>query len=164
MKKLFSVLLMMSVLLAMVFCMSACGGEEETPSAPAGSNPFPEALTNVEAMAVSNLNLDYTGWTLSGGMIDGVEMEEADVQSVLDACGGQMLFVFQESGAVQLVNGAAAMDGTYTVTGDGFIVDMTFENYSYWGAFTMVQEQPVLIVVGKKAPGQALYMAYVDEK
>lgn len=177
MKKILSMLLVCALMLASVFCLAACGEEPApggeggdttpttttTPTTAAPASPFPAALTNVEALEISGLNLEYVGFALAGGMIDGVEMEEADVQSVLDACGGQFNFFFMGAGECTLVNGADGIPGTYTVVADGYFIDAHFEGYDYYGAFTMVEGNLVLILVNKTDSEKAFYMSYIDE-
>ena len=189
MKKFLSLLLVMVMLFSMSMLV-ACGGETAdvdegntpvvdgnddattttegvsttTTTTAANASPFPEALTDVAAIPVPT-GLDYTMWTLSGGMVDGVEMEEADVQAILDACGGTLMFMFEQAGAAKLINGNGPIDGTYSVVAEGYFIDAAFTgDYSYYGVFTTVEEVPVLILSNKNDPTIALYMTMLDER
>lgn len=182
MKKIMSILMAVAMLLAMVGVMGGCGSEPADNSTPSGSgdtntsdtgdtsdpsstddgdgNVFPSALANIEAIAVPGLEL--TGWTLAGGMVDGVEMEEADLQSILDACGGAMQFVFTDASNVTLTT-TAAFEGTYEVVADGYAVHIQIPNYEYYGVFTKVQDTTVMIIANSTDDTTALYFSYIDE-
>ena len=86
MKKLFNGVVVVMMVLAMMLAFTACNEPEVS------GDDFPEALQNVETYEIADVS--DTGWTLSGGMINGVEMEEADLLSVLEACGGTFEFLF----------------------------------------------------------------------
>lgn len=166
MKKILSLVLALVLTLSLMFVMTACGGEDADAPVSQGEtqndvNAFPEALTNLEALAVEGV--DYTGWTLSGGMVDGVEMEEADVSAILDACGGKMEFYFLEAGKINLSNGEKTFEGTYTLASDGYIVDAVFEGYEYYGVFTPINDVKVLVIVNKEDNTTALYFTQIDE-
>lgn len=181
MKKFLSVLLTVAMLLTMLGVMSGCGGNpavdgNSTPDTSAdnstgdttdagdsndsGDSAFPAALDDVEAIAVPNLEL--TGWTLSGGMIDGKEMEEADLQAVLDACGGMMQFVFMDTTNVMLTTNST-FEGTYEVVADGYAVHIQIPNYEYYGVFTQVNNANVMIIANTTDNTTALYFSYIDE-
>lgn len=192
MKKLTNVFAVAAFICAMTFTMTACGEEDvdsdsavsqtsdsiasleagsvnsdstdNTVSTDAGSeaadSAFPEVLADVEVLPIPDLS--YTGWTFAGGMADGQEMEEADVQQILDACGGVFIFIFGDSGNVEMMNGEASFPGTYSVTADGYIIDTVFEGFEYYGALTNVEEEPVLILVNKQDSTVALYMIGIE--
>lgn len=124
-------------------------------------NVFPEALQSVDAYEVPDVS--YTGWQLAGGMIDGKEMEQEDLDAVLTACGGSFMFVFDAPGVVNMYNGETVFAGTYETVADNFAVYMAFEGYSYYGVFTTVEDTVVLIVANPVSPETALYMVAVDE-
>ena len=69
----------------------------------------------------------------------------------------------QCAGECTLVNGADGIPGTYTVVADGYFIDAHFEGYDYYGAFTMVEGNLVLILVNKTDSEKAFYMSYIDE-
>ena len=58
-------------------------------------------LLQVEVMEIPDLS--GTEWTFAGGMIDGVEMEEEDLNATLETYGGTLGLVFGEDGAVTMV-------------------------------------------------------------
>ena len=181
MKKLLSLVLMLATMLTMVCFMTACGDEadkkdDKTSSqsssqadkegnegnVDANASVFPEALTNIPAIDVPELA--NTGWTLSGGMVNGVEMEEADLQAVLDACGGALDIIFLDAGKAQLANGENVYDGTFEVTEDKAALRASFtEDYSYFGVFTEVEGTPVLVLSNTKDSETALYMVQISE-
>lgn len=175
MKKLFSILLVMVLTLSMSFVMTSCGEDTDvtddtTSQADTASveeevseeqNVFPKALESFEALPIEDLA--NTGWTLSGGMVDGVEMEEADLQAVLDATGGVMQFVFLDEGKANLINGQQTFEGTYTLVNEDYIIDAVFTGYEYYGVLTPVGEEIVLIIVNKNDSETALYFTMIDE-
>ena len=175
MKKFLSWLLMGAVLCAMVFGMVACGGETPNDgsdvSTPAGNDggddasqtgpTLPAALQGIQIYEAENL--DYSGWALAGGMVDGVEMEAADVQAIRDAAGGDLQIIFMDAGNVTLFNSVDTKEGTYTVDSENHCLKLTFEEYSYYAIFTVVGEDSVLILVNETEPNTALYLSYIDE-
>ena len=179
MKKLISMILIVVMMLTTVCFMSACGEDTEVaegddssqvsddtnptevPSSTDNTSYFPEALTNVQAYPVPDVS--NTGWELAGGIINGVEMEEADVQAVLTACGGKLQFIFLDEGNVQLVNGEKTLDGTYQTVAENYFIDAVFEGYEYYGVFTDVNGTTALIIVNKTESEKALYMVQIDE-
>ena len=174
MKRFLGILLTVAMLLTMLGTMSGCGGDpgENSGSTPdastdnsggsndSGDSAFPAALDNIEAIAVPDLGL--TGWTLSGGMVDGKEMEEADLQAILDACGGMMQFVFMDATNVMLTTNST-FEGTYEVVADGYAVHIQIPNYEYYGVFTQVNGMNVMIIANTTDNTTALYFSYIDE-
>lgn len=193
MKKRLNILLVAALICSMTFTMTACSDDKETVSditvsesdknatddttkedtdlsedadtdnsnAEEGESVFPAALSDVETIPVPDLT--YTGWALSGGMVDGKEMEEADVQSILDACGGCFNFIFNEEGTVTMENGEQSFAGTYTVTLDGYAIDIVFENYEYYGVFTTIDDLAVMILANKTDSETAFYLTTLEE-
>lgn len=171
MKKLFTLLLVVLMLLAMACAMTACGGEtggtsstadaDNNADADKNESPFPAALTNVPASPVGQV--DYTGWAFAGGMVNNVEMEQADADAYLAQQGGTLQFIFMGENKVQLVTGNGPTEGTYSVVADGYFIDATIGSDSYYGVFTEVEGAPVLILVNKKDSNTALYMRQISE-
>lgn len=180
MKKLLSIVLTVALSLTLVLGLTGCG--EESGSSGSGSNKpqtsqtekddstsstqgndsvFPEGLKDVEAIEIPDIEL--TGWTLSGGMVDGVEMEETDVNGVLEACGGVFQFIFMPDKAIQMVNGEKSFEGTYIVTEDNFAFKATFTGYEYYGVFSKVEDVTVLIMANAKESETAFYFTMIDE-
>ena len=155
MKKLFNGVVVVMMVLAMMLAFTACNEPEVS------GDDFPEALQNVETYEIADVS--DTGWTLSGGMINGVEMEEADLLSVLEACGGTFEFLFLSQDNVMMVNGNGAYEGKYEIINDGQAIKATFEGYTYFGVFTIVSGEQVLIVVNSVDSEKALYMTQIQE-
>ena len=134
--------------------LAALTGEAE-------DNVFPAALADVPAYEISDLSL--TGWQLAGGMIDGVEMEEEELNAILTACGGSFVFVFLNEGKVQMVNGETAYEGTYELVYENSAVHAVFDGYEYYGVLTDVNGVNVLIIANTDAPGTAFYLSLIEE-
>lgn len=82
-------------------------------------------LLQVEVMEIPDLS--GTEWSFAGGMIDGVEMEEDDVNTSLEAYGGTLQLVFGDDGAVTMVQGVGNVEGTYEYSDDNSAIKMTFD-------------------------------------
>lgn len=91
-------------------------------------------------------------------MVDGREMEENDVAAILEACGGFFYFIFGDPGNVSMANGESTFTGTYTVISDGYILDIIFEGYEYYGVFTNIENITVMILANKADSETAFYM------
>ncbi len=177
MKKYLSWILMAAVLLTVAFGMTACGGE--TPDGGEDSQPvggssdvdggdeqqtgptLPAALQGIDIYEAESL--DYSGWQLAGGMMDGVEMEAEDVQKIRDGMGGDLQIIFLEAGKVNLFNGTDTLEGTYTTDTENHCLNLVFGEYTYYAIFTMVGEDGVLILVNDTEPNTALYMSLISE-
>ncbi|MBE6886745.1 MAG: hypothetical protein E7486_07340 [Ruminococcaceae bacterium] len=179
MKKLWSLLLVAAMVLTMAFTMTACGeGEESGEGAGEGetsnpttsetgeeSNPeFPEALDYVEIVPIPEIAM--TGWQIAGGIKDGVEFEEADLQSVLDSCNGVLQFIFPDNDqSINIINGEYFYEGSYEVVKDGYVIHATFnEGAEYYGAFTIIDDTDVLIMCKTDAPNIAVYFTLISEQ
>lgn len=178
MKKAVSILLAAAMICTMAFVMTSCGEEDVSSKAPisqaAGDTDktdlpgtsgkdsiFPKALENVEAIPLPDIA--YTGWQLSGGMINGKEMEKTDVQSILDACGGKFYFIFPEEGVAMIENGNQDIRGTYEIIEDNYAVHAVFEGYEYYAVFTKVDDVTVMVLVNKAESETALYLTPFEE-
>ena len=82
-------------------------------------------LLQVEVMEIPDQS--GTEWSFAGGMIDGVEMEEDDVNTSLEAYGGTLQLVFGDDGAVTMVQGVGNVEGTYEYSDDNSAIKMTFD-------------------------------------
>lgn len=185
-KKVLRIVLMTSLSLILMFSLAACGGDSDSGSETSKSqtdsaenkdntkkpdstteatenndSAFPAALKDVEVGQIPDI--DLTGWNLSGGIIDGVEMEQADLESTLEACGGTFQFIFMQDKAVQMVNGEKSFDGTYEIVEDNYAIYAKFTGYEYYGVFSTVNDQTVLIIANTKVPETALYFTQIDE-
>ena len=112
--------LMISMML--VLSLTACGDTEETTSDAASVESVAEDVaesveeeiaSEEEADTVSSLwdlanaetpDLAGTTWSLVGGCLDGVEMEQEDLDATLEMYGGKLELAFAEDGTVQMVN------------------------------------------------------------
>lgn len=126
------------------------------------ANAFPAALANVNAYEIPDIEL--TGWQLAGGILDGVEMEQAELDAVLAATGGVFQVIFLSDGVAQLVNGETALEGTYTADDENVVLTMEFPGYAYYGVFTVMGDDTVvLIIANTEAPTSAFYLVPIDE-
>lgn len=139
--------------------LESTGGDAT--STPGNPSVFPAALKDVQVVEIPDLEL--TGWTLAGGMIDGVEMEEADLKSVIDACGGVFQFIFMPEKAIKMVNGEKSFEGAYEILQENYAIHATFTGYEYYGVFSKVEDVTVLIIANVKEPETALYFTMIDE-
>ncbi len=166
--------LMMSMML--VLSLAACGDTEETTSdaSPVESvaedvaesveedvaeSVEEEIASEEEADTVSSLwdlanaetpDLAGTTWSFVGGCLDGVEMEQEDLDATLEMYGGKLELAFAEDGTAQMVQGAGALDGTYEYLEDGGIsmnIDAAGTALDYTGIFSMVGDQLVLMLL-----------------
>lgn len=134
---------------------------DETEADTQGSaSVFPEALENIAAIQIPDM--DYTGWEFAGGMVDSVEMEEEDVQTVLTACGGLFNFIFGETGVVSMINGEGAFTGTYETLDDSYAMHLVFEGYEYYAVFTEIEETTVMVLSNPADSEIALYMIPIE--
>ncbi len=158
MKKVLSILLAVSLVFGMTFVMSACGDN----SAETEQNEFlPEALRAVTAEMISDL--EGTAWQLAGGMIDGVEMEQEDLDALLEAAGGAIQYIFTDDANIQMATPLNTLDGTYTLESENTIVHMVFPQIEYYGIFSIIGEQTVFMIADPNQAGSALYLTQVEE-
>ena len=95
-------------------------------------------------------DLAGTTWSFVGGCLDGVEMEQEELDYTLEQYGGKLDLAFAEDGTVQMVQGAGAWDGTYEYLEDGGIsmnIDADGTALNYTGIFSMVGDQLVLMLL-----------------
>lgn len=154
MKRLFSLLLA----LTMCAALTACGGGDEpaAPSdpAPESSAPEPSAsapdpaepagsdsgsgegtvytdydlLSQVDVYnAFSPAELAGTLWDFSGGFTNGQDLTEEDAASVLEMYSGKLQVAFQDEEHAALVQGGGNMEGTYKLLDDGITLNFSFE-------------------------------------
>ncbi len=100
-------------------------------------------------------------WTLSGGLTDGVEWEDADLTSVLEMYGGKMDFVFHEDGTVEMIQGAGSLVGTYeqiNEEGIGAIFDNNGTELRYICQLLEVEGNVILLVTVDQE--DYMYFAY----
>ena len=94
-------------------------------------------------------DLSGTEWNFAGGMIDGVEMEEEDLNATLETYGGTLQLVFGEDGAVTMVQGGGNAEGTYEYSDDNTAIKMTLDfggtEVTYAGFLSEVGDTVTLI-------------------
>ena len=174
MKKFFSLVFAILIIFSMAAVMSACGDDTATDDGTVANDDtatsnqstaadfFPKALSNITAYPIDDMSL--TGWQLAGGMIDGVEMEEADLTALLSNAGGKIEFVFTDDKNVQMITGLNTIDGTYSLISEDMTVHMVFPEIEYYGVVTVVSETTVFMIADPKQPGSALYLSQIDEQ
>lgn len=108
-----------------------------------------------------------TGWEFSGGILDGVEMDEEMARQSLDAWGGTLQVVFAEEGYVTMIQGNGAMDGTYGVTESGNTLGIVFDNagtaVEYAGLFADVNGTVVLMLFPDSTSQNVIYLTQITE-
>ncbi len=104
-------------------------------------------LLQVAVMEIPDLS--GTEWNFAGGMIDGVEMEEEDLNATLETYGGTLQLVFGEDGAVTMVQGGGNAEGTYEYSDDNTAIKMTLDfggtEVTYAGFLSEVGDTVTLI-------------------
>lgn len=170
MKKFFSVFLSV-VLLLSALTLSGCGGKEakeaKEPTAVSSENTakssikLPDALSNIEALTVPQIS--DTVWQLSGGIFDGVEMEQEDLDALIEQCGGIIKFSFSDTNELKMTYGKMKFDGNYEVINDGLAIHANLaERYEYYGVFADVEGDTILILSEVKEPQSALYLTKIE--
>ena len=98
---------------------------------------------------------------LAGGMIDGVEMEEEDLNATLETYGGTLQLVFGEDGAVTMVQGGGNAEGTYEYSDDNTAIKMTLDfggtEVTYAGFLSEVGDTVTLIAMSDMNGYDGLY-------
>lgn len=156
MKKL--LVLLLSVMMAM--SVVACGGDDATTDVEdqqvendvdanddaakevvAGDSTISEdvvylelGVDSIENVGIAEmLEISNTAWSFSGGLLDGVEMTQEDLVTVLEQnYSGMFEFVFDEDGVAYMVYGGhtenpVIVTGTYGYNEDGMTVSMAFD-------------------------------------
>ena len=106
-------------------------------------------------------DLSGTEWNFAGGMIDGVEMEEEDLNASLEAYGGTLQIVFGEDGTATMVQGVGNAEGTYEYSDDNTAIKMTFDfggtEITYAGFLSEVGDTVTLIAMSDMNGYDGLY-------
>ncbi|RGF30248.1 hypothetical protein DW081_13775 [Clostridium sp. AF46-9NS] len=134
----------------------------ETPAettAEAGTEAEGGPLLQVAVMEIPDLS--GTEWNFAGGMIDGVEMEEEDLNATLETYGGTLQLVFGEDGAVTMVQGGGNAEGTYEYSDDNTAIKMTLDfggtEVTYAGFLSEVGDTVTLIAMSDMNGYDGLY-------
>jgi hypothetical protein len=168
--------------LVLALSLTACGEEEviventneevsvevqtqETTEAPTetvaetGTEAEGGPLLQVAVMEIPDLS--GTEWNFAGGMIDGVEMEEEDLNATLETYGGTLQLVFGEDGAVTMVQGGGNAEGTYEYSDDNTAIKMTLDfggtEITYAGFLSEVGDTVTLIAMSDMNGYDGLY-------
>lgn len=116
-------------------------------------------LLQVAVMEIPDLS--GTEWNFAGGMIDGVEMEEEDLNATLETYGGTLQLVFGEDGAVTMVQGGGNAEGTYEYSDDNTAIKMTLDfggtEVTYAGFLSEVGDTVTLIAMSDMNGYDGLY-------
>lgn len=116
-------------------------------------------LLQVAVMEIPDLS--GTEWNFAGGMIDGVEMEEEDVNTSLEAYGGTLQLVFGDDGTATMVQGVGNAEGTYEYSDDNTAIKMTFDfggtELTYAGFLSQVGDTVTLIAMSDMNGYDGLY-------
>ena len=168
--------------LVLALSLTACGEEEvvventnEEVSVEVQTQEATEAATETVAetgteaeggpllqVAVMDIpDLSGTEWSFAGGMIDGVEMEEEDINTSLEAYGGTLQLVFGDDGAVTMVQGVGNVAGTYEYSDDNTSIKMSFDfggtELVYAGFLSQVGDTVTLIAMADMNGYDGLY-------
>lgn len=127
-----------------------------------------ESFLNQLVIIGPSEDMFYVGWTLTGGMLDGVEMNDTDVEQVLENYGGKLQFVFNEDETVNMIQGGGYLEGTFSVADDAYSMPMVFDNagtqLSYVGIFVQMDNSMVLVLLPDDSGRNALYFTALDER
>ena len=128
-------------------------------TAEAGTEAEGGPLLQVAVMEIPDLS--GTEWNFAGGMIDGVEMEEEDLNATLETYGGTLQLVFGEDGAVTMVQGGGNAEGTYEYSDDNTAIKMTLDfggtEVTYAGFLSEVGDTVTLIAMSDMNGYDGLY-------
>ena len=128
-------------------------------TAEAGTEAEGGPLLQVAVMEIPDLS--GTEWNFAGGMIDGVEMEEEDLNATLETYGGNLQLVFGEDGAVTMVQGGGNAEGTYEYSDDNTAIKMTLDfggtEVTYAGFLSEVGDTVTLIAMSDMNGYDGLY-------
>ena len=132
---------------------------QEVAEAPAETTAEAGPLLQVAVMEIPDLS--GTEWNFAGGMIDGVEMEEEDLNATLETYGGTLQLVFGEDGAVTMVQGGGNAEGTYEYSDDNTAIKMTLDfggtEVTYAGFLSEVGDTVTLIAMSDMNGYDGLY-------
>ena len=128
-------------------------------TAEAGTEAEGGPLLQVAVMEIPDLS--GTEWNFAGGMIDGAEMEEEDVNTSLEAYGGTLQLVFGDDGVATMVQGVGNAEGTYEYSDDNTAIKMTFDfggtEITYAGFLSQVGDTVTLIAMSDMNGYDGLY-------
>lgn len=103
-----------------------------------------------------------TEWGFSGGMLDGTEMEQEELDETLETVyGGKLNIVFDDEKNISMVQGGGTLKGTYSPTEDIHVMGIVFDNDGeelvYAGLFADVDGTEVLMLFADDSGKNAIY-------
>lgn len=173
-KKIVTLLLSFSLVLSLTACGGNSKDEKKTDASPAtetvASKPAEtsneseaaddgageiseELLSFLEQITILEFrDVAGTEWGLAGGMLDGVEMEESDLEEVLTTnYGGTLNIVFDSEENISMVQGKGTLAGTYAPLSEkegvvAIVFDFNGTELKYAGLFAEVDGTEVLML------------------
>lgn len=157
--------------LMLVLSLAACGGEEvivENTDAEVTREAATETVSGTEEggpllqLGVVEIpDLSGSVWNLAGGMLDGTEMEQEDLDATLETYGGSLQFVFGDDSTVTMVQGGGQAEGTYEYNEDNTAIQMTLDvdgtEITYNGFLSQVGDTLTLIAMRDMGGYDGLY-------
>lgn len=103
-----------------------------------------------------------TEWSLCGGLIDGVEMDQAALDKSLELYSGKLDIVFDDDENIRMVQGGATLKGTFGVSqADERILGIVFDNNGsdlpYVALLADVDGEQVLMLFSDDTGRNAVY-------
>lgn len=154
--------------------MPESSAEDTAPDAPENSADDTAQEGGIEdflqglAIIAPGEDIFYTGWEFAGGMLNGVEMNEAAASQALETYGGTLQLLFGDMEVVSMVQGGGSLEGSYTVAEDGYMLQMIFENEGaqipYAGVFANVNDTFTLMLFSDETGLNVLYFTQIDER
>ena len=109
-----------------------------------------------------------TGWTFSGGMVDGAEMEQEDADAALELYNGSLEIVFDDEQNISMVQGGGTLEGVYGLMSDGYVLEIVFDNggseLKYAGVFAEVDGTVALMLFPDATGQNAIYFTQITEE
>lgn len=117
-------------------------------------------LSQLDVQEVSDAIVG-TEWGMSGGIVDGVEMEQEEYDASLEQYGGTLNIVFDDAENISMVQGGGTLKGTYTSVSDNYLMEIIFDNngteLKYAGLFANVDGTKVLMLFSDDTGKNAIY-------
>lgn len=129
----------------------------ENPEQEGGLEDFLSKLTPLQPSE----EIAGTTWDFAGGMLNGAEMGETEASQVLETYNGALQIVFGEEGAITMVQGSGNLAGTYSLTEDGYLLHIIFDNagteITYAGLFADVNGDTSFMLFPDETGQNAFY-------
>ncbi|MBD5111710.1 MAG: hypothetical protein HDT42_04145 [Ruminococcaceae bacterium] len=138
---------------------------EESTQPPESGEDFvielPESLQSLEKISVDDLQ--YTVWWNVGGMVDGVELSDTDMDDLNEMFGGTFTLNFQDDANVNISAGENFAEAVYALSDNNSSISIENENAMAKGVFVSIDGVPTLLMVQKDSPNVILYLQQIDE-